>query len=293
LKAARITGIGTDALKRVEVDEELRMKPQALESAIQRDRAAGAIPFLVVATAGTTNAGMVDPLPALGAVAARHRLWFHVDAAWGGAAALVPELRPLLDGIGIADSITFDPHKWLHVPMGAGVYLTRHMEILHRTFRTQTAYMPREALGLDVIDPHLHSMQWSRRFTGLKVFLSLLVAGRAGYEQAIRRQTAVGALLRAELLKAGWTIENPTPLPVACFSDPRGADAQNIAMRIVSSGQAWISTTQVRGRTLLRACITNYRTDAHDVHALIAALDEARHLEHEQAEAARETAASS
>jgi glutamate/tyrosine decarboxylase-like PLP-dependent enzyme len=293
LKAARITGIGTDALKRVEVDDELRMKPQALESAIARDRAAGAIPFLVVATAGTTNAGVLDPLPSLAAVAARHRLWFHVDAAWGGAAALVPELRPLLDGIAAADSITFDPHKWLHVPMGAGVYLTRHMEILHRTFRTQTAYMPREALGLDVIDPHLHSMQWSRRFIGLKVFLSLLVAGRAGYEQAIRRQTAVGALLRDELAKAGWTIENPTPLPVACFSDPGGADAQNIAMRIVSSGQAWISTTQVRGRTVLRACVTNYRTDARDIHALVAALDEARRLEQTQADAARETATSS
>ena len=196
LKAARISGIGIDALRKVELDHDLRMKPQALEAAIARDRAAGSIPFLVVATAGTTNAGVVDPLPEIAQVAAREGIWYHVDAAWGGAAALVPELRPLLDGIASADSITFDAHKWLSVPMGAGVYLTRHIEILHRTFRTQTAYMPREAAGLDVVDPHLHSIQWSRRFTGLKVFLSLLVAGRAGYEHVIRRQTELGELLR-------------------------------------------------------------------------------------------------
>ncbi len=276
-------GIGIDALKRVEIDDELRMRPEALQAAIARDRGAGCIPFMVVATAGTTNAGVVDPLPQLAAIAARHRLWFHVDAAWGGAAALVPELRPLLDGIASADSITFDPHKWLNVPMGAGVYLTRHMEILHRTFRTQTAYMPREALGLDVIDPHLHTMQWSRRFNGLKVFLSLLVAGRAGYAHTIRRQTALGNLLRDELRKSGWAIENSTPLPVICFSDPGGADAQAIAMRIVSSGQAWISTTQIRGRTVLRACISSYRTEPSDVHLLLDSLNAASSLEHSAA----------
>ncbi len=291
LKAARVSGIGIDAVRRIEVDHRLRMNPRALEAAIARDRAAGMLPFLVVATAGTTNAGVVDPLAELAAVAARERLWFHVDAAWGGGAALVPELRPLLDGIALADSITFDPHKWLDVPMGAGVYLTRHLEILHRTFRTQTAYMPREALGLDVIDPHLHSLQWSRRFTGLKVFLSLLVAGRTGYEKVIRRQTALGDLLRDELQKSGWKIDNDTPLPVVCFSDPGGADAQAMVMRIVSSGEAWISTTQMQGRTVLRACITNYRTDASDVQALVHSLNEAR--SQERPGAARERAVSS
>ncbi|MBZ5608539.1 MAG: pyridoxal-dependent decarboxylase [Acidobacteriia bacterium] len=293
LKAARVSGIGIDAVRRIEVDDKLRMNPQALEAAIARDRAAGMLPFLVVATAGTTNAGVVDPLADLARIAARERLWYHVDAAWGGAAVLVPELRPLLDGIASADSITFDAHKWLNVPMGAGVYLTRHLEILHRTFRTQTAYMPREALGLDVIDPHLHSLQWSRRFTGLKVFLSLLVAGRAGYEHAIRRQTALGHLLRDQLRKSGWSIDNDTPLPVICFSDPGGADAQAIVMRIVSSGEAWISSTQIRGRTVLRACITNYRTEPGDIQALLHSLNEARSQERSQPAATREKAVSS
>jgi glutamate/tyrosine decarboxylase-like PLP-dependent enzyme len=276
LKAARITGIGIDAVRQIEVDDGLRMNPKALEAAIAHDRSAGLAPFLVVATAGTTNAGVIDPLVAIGKIAAREGLWYHVDAAWGGAAALVHELRPLLDGIAAADSITFDAHKWLSVPMGAGIYLTRHLEILHRTFRTPTAYMPREAAGLDVTDPHLHSMQWSRRFTGLKVFLSLLVAGRAGYEQAIRRQTMLGDLLRDELRKSGWTIENDTRLPVVCFSDPGGADPHEIVMRIVSSGDAWISTTQVKSRAVLRACITNFRTEPSDIHALLHSLNAAR-----------------
>jgi glutamate/tyrosine decarboxylase-like PLP-dependent enzyme len=287
LKAARISGIGIDAVRQIEVDDRLRMNPRALEASIARDRSAGFGPFLVVATAGTTNAGVIDPLAEIARVASRERLWYHVDAAWGGAAVLVPELRPLLDGIASADSITFDAHKWLSVPMGAGVYLTRHIEILHRTFRTQTAYMPREAAGLDVIDPHLHSMQWSRRFTGLKVFLSLLVAGRSGYEQAIRHQTALGHLLRDELRAGGWNIENDTPLPVVCFSDPNGADPHAIVMRIVSAGEAWISTTQIKGKTVLRACITNYRTEPGDIQALLQSLNQARDSERD-AQASRE-----
>src|SRR5437763_5136401 len=158
-KAARMCGIGSQCVRCVSVDEQLRMRPEALEAAIARDREQGCLPFLVVATAGTTNAGVIDPLPELAAIAREHGLWYHVDAAWGGAAAFVPELRPLLAGIDEADSITFDAHKWLSVPMGAGLYLTKHPDILDRTFRTHTSYMPREAAGLDVIDPHLHSMQ--------------------------------------------------------------------------------------------------------------------------------------
>lgn len=276
LKAARLSGIGSDCVRKIEVDAKLKMVPDALTHAIQEDRAAGYAPFLVIATAGTTNAGVIDPLPELAGIAARANLWYHVDAAWGGAAAMVPELRPLLDGIAGADSITFDAHKWLSVPMGAGLYLTRHMDMLDRTFRTQTAYMPREAAGLDIIDPHLHTMQWSRRFTGLKVFLSLLVAGWAGYAEAIRHQTAMGDLLRRELRQSGWSIENETPLPVICFSDPGGADPHAIAMQIVSSGEAWISTTLIQSKTVLRACVTNYRTQPSDVDALVSVLGQTR-----------------
>ncbi len=258
LKAARTSGIGYESLHPIED--------------IARDRAAGFTPFMLIGTAGSTNAGAIDPLPELARIARSEGLWFHVDAAWGGAAALVPELRPLLDGIQLSDSITFDAHKFLSVPMGAGLYLTRHRDILDRTFRTPTAYMPREALGLDVVDPHLHTMQWSRRAIGMKLFLSLLVAGWDGYAEAIRHQTAMGALLREKLRAAGWLLENDSPLPVVCFTHPSGVDPHSIAMRVVSSGEAWISTTVFSGKPVLRACITNYRTQPSDLEALIESL---------------------
>ncbi len=280
LKAARITGIGSAAMRMVPVDHQLKMQAPALRDMIREDREQGLSPFLVVATAGTTNAGAIDPLSEVGAIAGEEKLWYHVDAAWGGAAALVPELRYLLEGIHLADSITFDAHKWLSVPMGAGLYLTRHRDILSSTFRTQANYMPRDAAGLEIVDPYQHSMQWSRRFIGLKVFLSLLTAGWDGYAAAIRHQTAMGALLRDELRASGWKIENETELPVVCFSAQAGDaqndaqnDAQKIVRQMVESGQAWISTTVIAGRTVLRACITHYGTQPSDVRALVTGLN--------------------
>ena len=278
-KAARMCGLGSSAVRHVPVDSDLRMRVDALEQMIEADKASDQAPFAVMATAGTTNAGAIDPLPEIAQVARRYELWFHVDAAWGGGAAFVPELRHLLDGIELSDSITFDAHKWLSVPMGAGVYLTSDPEILDRTFSVPTQYMPKDAEGLNVVDPHLHSMQWSRRFIGLKIFLSLAVAGMSGYEEAIRHQTRIGALLRSKLAEAGWTLTNNTPLPVVCFTFP-GATAQDlqaIIRHVLSSGEAWISTTVCAGeRTVLRACVTNFRSSEKDVDALVASLERAR-----------------
>ena len=280
IKAARLCGLGTDAVREIPVDEKLKMDCAALVAQIERDRAASFAPFMIVATLGTTNSGVLDPVDELADIAAQNNLWLHADAAWGGAAALVAELRPLLKGIERADSITFDAHKWLSVPMGAGLYLTRHTDILTRTFRVTNAYMPRAVEAEhDISSPYEHSMQWSRRFTGLKVFLSLLVAGWDGYAQAIRQQTAMGALLRRELEKSDWAIMNETELPIVCFIDRMRGDAQlnEIAAAVLASGRAWISTTRLgNGQHVLRACITNYRTDERDVRALVEAVNEAR-----------------
>ena len=279
LKAARLTGLGSGAVRQVPVDGRFQMEAAALPEIIRGDKGQGRAPFMVVATAGTTSAGIVDPIGRIAQVAAEHGLWFHVDAAWGGAAALSGKLRPALAGIELADSITFDAHKWLSVPMGAGMYLTRHPEILKRTFGLTTEYMPREAAGLDVADPYARSMQWSRRFIGLKVFLSLLVAGWEGYAQAIEHQAAMGDQLRLKLAEAGWEVVNATPLPVACFVDRQNPNAplEQIARAVVLSGKAWISTTRLGGSIeVLRACITNYRTGPQDLEALVEALNEAR-----------------
>ena len=289
LKAARLCGLGTAAVREVGVDESLRLDVGALEKTIAEDRAQGFAPLLVVGTAGTTSAGIVDPLRPIAHLAEREGLWFHADAAWGGAAALVPELRHVLDGIERADSITFDAHKWLSVPMGAGIYLTRHPEILTQTFSTAAGYMPGSQAG--AIDPYSHSIQWSRRFTGLKVFLSLAVAGWPGYEAVLRRQVQMGQLLADKLRSAGWQIVNDTPLPLVCFVDQRserGQSAeylQSIADQVVSSGRAWISVCRIaKGRSAIRACITNYRTVPSDLDELVAALEAAR-----QAEASRKS----
>jgi glutamate/tyrosine decarboxylase-like PLP-dependent enzyme len=282
LKAARLSGLGTEAVREVRVDSSLRMIPEDLRTRIREDREAGLAPFLVVATLGSTSAGVLDPIAELAQVADEEGVWLHADAAWGGAAALAPELKPLIEGISRASSITFDAHKWLSVPMGAGLFLTRHAGILERTFKVSARYMPRDAASLGVADPYAHSMQWSRRFIGLKVFLSLAVAGWEGYAEAIRHQTAMGDLLRLRLREAGWVVVNDTPLPVVCFVDGEreGRSApflDAVAADVVGSGEAWISTV-VLGEvgTALRACITNYRTGPEDVEALVASLGRAR-----------------
>jgi glutamate/tyrosine decarboxylase-like PLP-dependent enzyme len=282
-KAARLCGLGHEAVREIPVDEKLMMNCGALAAQIKRDRAAGLAPFMIVATLGTTNSGVLDPVAELADIAAAAELWLHADAAWGGAAAIVAELRPLLKGIERADSITFDAHKWLSVPMAAGLLLTRHTDVLARTFRVENAYMPRAAeTEHDIVSPYEHSMQWSRRFTGAKVLLSLLVAGWDGYAAAVRRQTAMGALLRRELERADWAVVNETELPVVCFIDrAAGGDApahlNAILNAVLASGRAWLSTTRLgNGQHVLRACITNYRTDEDDVRALVAAVNGAR-----------------
>jgi glutamate/tyrosine decarboxylase-like PLP-dependent enzyme len=282
-KAARLCGLGTDSVREVPVDDQLRMDVNALSRRVDEDKAAGVAPFLIVATAGTTGAGATDPLTSLADYAARERLWLHVDAAWGGAAVLVPELKGLLGGIAHADSITFDIHKWLSVPMGAGLYLTRHSEILGQTFRAAAPYMPPASADGGAADPYAHSMQWSRRFIGLKVFLSLAVAGWEGYTECIRHQVAMGDYLRLKLKAAQWDVVNRTPLPLVCFVDSTHPGGRNpaylnaIADRVVSSGRAWISTTTIGdGVTVLRACVTNYKTQTEDVDGLVEALESAR-----------------
>jgi len=283
VKAARATGLGTDAIREVPVDADLKMHLAQLTEMLKRDREDGLLPFLLVATAGSTSAGVFDSLPELAAIARKNSIWFHVDAAWGGAAALVPEWQHLLAGIEQADSITFDAHKFLSLPMGAGLFLTRHRQILGEAFRITTDYMPKAGTAVNVSDPYTHSLQWSRRFIGLKLFLTLLVAGWEGYADVIRHQVEMGRRLVGMLPSSGWRVVNKTELPVACFVDttrPDGESAgflQSVADHIVASGSAWISTTRLKdGQPVLRACITNFRTEEAEQQALIAALDQAR-----------------
>jgi chloramphenicol 3-O-phosphotransferase len=182
-KLARAIGLGASAMRSIPVDRDHRLDVGALARTITADRAAGSAPFLVVATAGTTSSGAIDPLAAVAALTAEQHLHLHVDAAWAGAVALSDRHRHLLDGIAAADSVTIDAHKWLSAPMGAGVLLTPHAAALRRAFAVDAGYMP----SGDVVDPYLSGLQWSRRFTGLKVFLALAAAGREGVAAQIDR----------------------------------------------------------------------------------------------------------
>ena len=275
-KIAHISGLGRQAARGVRADDGLRLDVAELERRIAADRDAGLAPFLVAATAGTTAAGIIDPLEELAALCARERLWLHVDAAWGGAAALCPRLRDHLRGLESADSLTCDAHKWLAAPMGAGMFFCRHPGAVAESFRVAASYMPDPTL--QTVDPYVTSLQWSRRFIGLKVFLTLAELGEEGLASMIESQTTLGEELRGRLEAAGWRLVNRTPLPVVCATHPRilegGTTVKAVVERVLAGGLAWVSEVLLAGRTpAVRACITNYRTTSADVAFLVGELD--------------------
>lgn len=277
VKIARMTGLGTAAVREVPVTDRLVMNVEALDSRMHQDLSHGLMPLMVVGTAGTTSAGMIDPLPAIADVAANHGAWFHADAAWGGAAVMSPTLRPLLAGIERADSITWDAHKWLSVPMGAGMIFTRHAGAMDRAFNVASSYMPPAASTI-TSDPHQVTPQWSRRATGLKVFFALAELGMEGYGRLIDHQTAMGALLRERLLEAGWIVVNDAVLPVVNFTHPaiREGRTTTTAVRdaLYARGRVWVSEVQLTGKErVMRACITSYETSPEDIEVLVDELE--------------------
>lgn len=280
VKIARMAGLGTAALREVPVTADLRMDVAALRSRMAADAEAGWRPLLVVGTAGTTGAGVVDPLPALAEVASAQGAWFHVDAAWGGSAALVPRLRGALDGIERADSVTWDAHKWLSVPMGAGMFFCRHAEAVRRAFGVHTSYMPAPADG--ALDPYATTAQWSRRAIGLKVFMALAELGLDGYAGVVDGQARIGDALRERLRASGWAVVNETPLPVVCFTHPDVRAGRTTTRRILDTiygrGRVWISDVALSHQPgpVLRACITSYHTTEDDLDVLLAELEHAR-----------------
>lgn len=273
LKIAHQVGIGRSAARLVATDGSGRMDPNALADMIDADRAHGCIPVMIAATAGTTNAGMIDPLAACAEIARVSGLWYHVDAAWGGAVIASDRLRGALAGMELADSVTIDAHKWFATTMGCGMFITRHAPVLSSAFRVSTSYMPS---NLPELDPYVTSVQWSRRFLGLRLFLSLAAAGWAGYGDHVERSVGLSDLLRKTLLARGWRIANESSLAVLCIEPPPGfGEVRAIVGRVLASGRAWVSTTKFEGRDVIRACVTNGETTPDDVMELVNALQAA------------------
>lgn len=279
-KGARMAGLGSVSVRSIEVDENLRMRVDKLGESIIEDQKAGLQPVMVVATAGTTGTGSIDDLEQIGRLCAEQNIWYHVDAAYGGAVVVNPELKQWIKGIESSSSLIVDLHKWFSVPMAASLFITSDPEILHRTFGIKTGYMPKDARDLEITDSFTHSFQWSRRFAGLKIYLSLLMYGIEGYAEVITNQVKTGDLLRQLLEKEGWSIKNKSPLPVLCFTDDSlSADpgfARAICETIVTSGQAWISVYPIGQNEMLRACITNYNTGENHISKLVEELGKAR-----------------
>jgi glutamate/tyrosine decarboxylase-like PLP-dependent enzyme len=265
-KIAHMTGLGRRNLRIVATDAQLRMSVHDLSKCVAEDRLHGFLPFMVIGTAGTTAAGVIDPLPQIAMLCKEQKLWFHADAAYGGAAVISPALRPHLAGIESADSITCDAHKWLSVPMGCGMFFTRHRESVAQAFRSDVTYMPSKvpAGEADTFNPLTHSAQWSRRFIGLKLFMALAEFGEQGYAQMLEHQARMADLLREQLAATGWRICNDTPLPVVCFTR-EGVNPSMLVAELRERQIAWMSDARLGGTDVMRACITSFRTTEKEI----------------------------
>jgi glutamate/tyrosine decarboxylase-like PLP-dependent enzyme len=266
-KIAHMTGLGRRALRAIPTDRCLKMDVGELKKRVAEDRINGFLPFLVVGTGGTTAAGVIDPLSEIGHFCREEGLWFHADAAWGGSAILSPKLKRYLAGIEMADSITCDAHKWLSVSMGCGMFFCRHPDTVAEAFRADVSYMPGKPVG-PAFDPYTTSAQWSRRFIGLKLFLSLAQHGEAGYVEMIEHQTRMGDVLREALRSSGWRIVNSTPLPLVCFARDGVVPATFLAA-LHKRQIAWMSEARLGGIPVVRACITSFRTTERHIHWVV------------------------
>lgn len=282
-KIAHTCGLGRDAVRTIATDENYRLSTDLLDVAVQTDREQGFLPFMVVATAGTTNAGVIDPMADIATICRREQLHLHVDAAWGGAVILSDTLKGQLDGIEHADTITFDPHKFLSVPMAAGMLISRKAHWLADTFHIDPAYVPESAeVGLD---NYRLSLQFSRRIIGLKLFMTLASIGRQGYAQTLEHQVGMAEYLAEQLTAYQWRVLNQTGLAIVCFEDMNGDGLSReqratqqaaIVDTIVESGLAWISVTSLAGLPVIRVCITSYLTQTHHIDGLVELLEKTR-----------------
>lgn len=266
-KIAHMAGLGRRNLRMVGTDLGLKMNMDELKRRVSEDRSNGLLPFMVIGTAGTTTAGIIDPLDEIGRFCKTEQLWFHVDAAYGGSAVVSASLRPHLAGIELADSITCDAHKWLSVPMGCGMFFCRHLESVAQAFRSDVTYMPARPAREDAsatFNPLTHSAQWSRRFIGLKLFMALAEFGEAGYAEMLDHQARMGDVMRELLAATGWRIVNSTPLPVICFTRD-GLDCAQFVGELRERQIAWMSDAVVGGVTAVRACITSFKTTEKNI----------------------------
>jgi glutamate/tyrosine decarboxylase-like PLP-dependent enzyme len=214
---------------------------------------------------------MIDPLESCAQIARSNGVWYHVDAAWGGAALASEKLKGALAGIEQADSLTIDAHKWFATTMGCGMFVSRDAAVLSEAFQVGGDFMPSNASNLD---PYLNTVQWSRRFLGLRLFLALAVAGWRGYAAHVERAVEVIDQVKGRLVAHGWTALNQSPLAVLCIAPPAAlGDVRGIVSRLLASGRGWVARTKFEGQEVVRICATHGETSLADVEELVSALN--------------------
>jgi glutamate/tyrosine decarboxylase-like PLP-dependent enzyme len=282
-RAARIIGFRPDQVRPVHTDSEFRLDAEHLKSTVARDRATGRLPWAVVANAGATNTGACDNLDTLSDVCRKCRLWLHVDAAYGWAAALSADAKELLNGIGRADSITLDPHKWFGQTFETACVLVRDGKLLAKTFGMRPEYMQDVEPADDEINFADYSLALSRRFRALRVWLSVKVLGLAWFRALVDHCMALAALSQALIESSPQFQFFCRNLSIVCFRyAPPGftgseaeLDALNLELidKLRATGRAFISSTRLRGIVVLRFCFVNWRTTAPDVEEIVRLLE--------------------
>jgi aromatic-L-amino-acid decarboxylase len=264
-KGAIAIGIGRRGLVRIGVDREFRMDAALLEAAIRKDLAEGFRPFCVVATVGTTSTTSIDPVPAVAAICRRFGLWLHVDAAYAGAAAILPEMRHVFDGVNDADSVVMNPHKWLLTPMDFSAFYCRRPEVLRQALSLVPDYLKTPEGGVtNYMD---YGLSLGRRFRALKFWLVVRHFGAEGLRAAIREHLRLAQLF-LELVRGDprFEVAAPAPFSTVCFR-LKADDAANQALldRVNASGRIFISHTRLDGKLTLRFAIGNLRSDEQHV----------------------------
>lgn len=283
-RAAWIAGIPRTNVRVIGADDSFRMITQELEAAVAADRAQGLTPFLVAANAGTTNTGAVDPLHAIADFCEREKLWFHVDAAYAGFATLTEQGGAMLDGIGRADSLTLDPHKWLFVPFECGCLMVRDPAKLRDAFGIWPEYLKDVQPGEEEVNFADRGEQLTRYSRALKIWMSVKYFGVTAISQAIQDSMDRARLLES-LVRGSSDFEelSPAQFGIYCFravradQDAVALDALNerINARVVTGGRYLISSTRLRGKFSLRMCTLGYRTTHDDIRGLFETIQQA------------------
>ena len=263
-KSAKIAGFPIRNVRVVPSDDQLRMDVGELQRMIENDRAAGSHPFLIVGSAGTTNTGAVDPLEELADLALAERMWFHADGAYGGFFRLTPEGRDILRGIERADSVSLDPHKGMFLPYGTGSLIVRDGEALKRAHQVDAAYLPAPSQDAALPDFADYTVELSRDFRGLRVWLPLHLHGVGAFRRALSEKLELTTVVY-ERLKNVDALDVPwePQLSIVAFRPKDGSndDARALLDRINGSKRVYLSPTEIEGRVYLRVCILSHRTD--------------------------------